>query len=67
VVVADTPWFARTAADGTARIDGAPAGAYRLAAWHPGLPANSAPVVQNLQIGSGEQRETVQLAVDAAP
>ncbi|WP_245213213.1 methylamine utilization protein [Rhizobacter sp. AJA081-3] len=67
VVVADTPWFARTAADGTARIDGAPAGAYRLAAWHPGLPANSAPVVQNLLIGSSEQRETVQLAVDAAP
>ena len=67
VVVADTPWFARTTADGTARIDGAPAGAYRLTTWHPGLPANSPPVVQNLQFGGGEQRETVQLAVDAAP
>ncbi len=67
VVVADTPWFARTAADGSARIDGAPAGAYRLATWHPGLPANSAPVVHSLQLGGSEQRETVQLAVDAAP
>ena len=67
VVVADTPWFARTAADGTARIEGAPAGAYRLATWHPGLPANSAPVVQNLKLGGGDQRETVLLAVGAAP
>lgn len=67
VVVADTPWFARTAADGSARIDGAPAGTYRLATWHPGLPANSAPVVQSLQLGGSEHRETVQLAVDAAP
>lgn len=67
VVVADTPWFARTGADGTARIDGAPAGAYRLASWHPGLPANAALVVQSLQLGASEQRETVQLAVEAAP
>ena len=67
VVVADTPWFARTGADGTARIDGAPAGAYRISTWHPGLPANGAPVVQSLQLGGSEQRETIQLAVDAAP
>ena len=52
VVVADTPWFARTAADGTARIDGAPAGAYRLSTWHPGLPANSAPVSFILALSS---------------
>lgn len=67
VVVADTPWYGRTGADGTARIEGAPAGAYRLATWHPGLPANSAPAVLNLQLGSGEQHETVTLAVDATP
>ena len=67
VVVADTPWFARTGADGIARIEGAPAGAYRIAAWHPGLPANGAPVVLNVQLGVAEQRETVRLPVDAAP
>jgi plastocyanin len=67
VVVADTPWFARTGADGMARIDGAPAGTYRLATWHSGLPANSTPVVLNVQLGNAEQREAVQLAVDAAP
>lgn len=33
IVVLDTPYFARTAADGTARID-APAGRYRLEVWH---------------------------------
>lgn len=35
VLVVDTPWFAKTGADGTARIARAPAGAYRLHLWHP--------------------------------
>lgn len=36
VAVVDTPYFARTGADGTARID-APAGRYRVRVWHPEL------------------------------
>ena len=41
VVVADTPWFAVSAADGTAVIADMPAGDYLLQTWHPrrlGLP-----------------------------
>jgi plastocyanin len=38
VAVVETPWFARTGADGRARID-APPGRYRLRVWHPELAA----------------------------
>ena len=34
IYVVDTPWFAKTRADGTARIDDLPAGEYELQAWH---------------------------------
>ncbi|MFT3954042.1 MAG: methylamine utilization protein [Piscinibacter sp.] len=67
VVVADTPWFARSGADGVARIDEAPAGAYRLSAWHPGLAAGGATPARALQLGAGEQSEALKLAVEAQP
>lgn len=67
VVVADTPWFARSGADGVARIDDAPAGAYRLSAWHPGLAAGSAAPSRALQLGAADQREALKLAVEALP
>lgn len=67
VVVADTPWFARSGPDGVARIDDAPAGAYRLGAWHPGLGAGGAAPARALQLGAAEQREAVKLAVEAQP
>jgi plastocyanin len=34
VVVVDTPWFAKTAADGTAVLKGMPGGKYRMEVWH---------------------------------
>jgi plastocyanin len=37
VFVADTPWSARSAGNGHARIDGVPPGDYRLRLWHPAL------------------------------
>jgi plastocyanin len=40
VVVVDTPLHARSAASGMARIDGVPAGSYRLRVWHPALEAS---------------------------
>lgn len=67
VVVADTPWFARSGSDGMARIDDAPAGAYKLSAWHPGLGAGGAAPVRALQLGTVEQREMLKLAVEALP
>ncbi len=34
VQVVDTPWFAKTGADGAARIEGLPAGDYQVHVWH---------------------------------
>lgn len=35
VLVVDTPWFGKTDAAGRVRLDGMPAGRYRLRVWHP--------------------------------
>jgi plastocyanin len=35
VLVVDSPWFAKTAADGTAVIANVPPGHYRVRLWHP--------------------------------
>ena len=43
IYVVDTPWFAKTGKDGTARIEGVPAGDYELHLWHPAEAAPSAP------------------------
>ncbi len=37
VVVVDTPYFAKTGADGRAALPRLPAGRYRIAVWHPRL------------------------------
>jgi plastocyanin len=64
VVVSDTPWFAQSAADGQARIDGAPPGSYVLRVWHPALPAGAAPLSLAVVLdGSAHQRVDAQLAV----
>ncbi len=34
VYVVETPWFAKTGADGRARIEGVPAGEYEVRVWH---------------------------------
>lgn len=67
VVVADTPWFARSAANGRARIDGIPAGNYKLRLWHPGLPANTEPVPVAVAIGTADLEQNAQLAVTSEP
>ena len=51
VVVLETPFFARTDAQGRAKLD-APVGAYKLRAWHPDLPPGEAAVEQPLQLGA---------------
>lgn len=35
IYVVDTPWFAKSGADGIARLDGLPPGEYEVRAWHP--------------------------------
>ena len=67
VVVADTPWFARSAEDGRARIDNVPAGNYRLRVWHPGLGANVEPVTVPLALAAADAAQTVKLPVSVQP
>lgn len=67
VVVADTPWFARSADGGRARIDGVPAGQYRLRLWHPALALNTEPAPVAITIGSADLEQRAQLNVADAP
>jgi plastocyanin len=70
VVVADTPWFARSDDAGRARIDNVPAGNYRLRVWHPGLGANVEPVTSALvvgAVGAADVAQAVKLPVSAQP
>jgi plastocyanin len=67
VVVADTPWSARSATNGRARIEGVPAGNYRLRMWHPGLAPNADPGSVAIAIGAADTEHSVQLAVKVEP
>lgn len=65
VVVSDTPWYAKTGADGRATLADVPAGAYMLRSWHPGLPAGSTGVEQAVTLGTGGLDLVVQLPASA--
>ena len=67
VVVTDTPWFARSAANGRARIDALPPGAYRLRLWHPGLTGTPEPTTAAFSMPAGDAEQSVRLAVSAGP
>ncbi len=70
VVVADTPWSARSAANGRARIEAVPAGQYLLKVWHPGLAPNSGPAALAITLGApgvSDAEHTVKLAVSDEP
>lgn len=60
VYVAATPWFAKSTAEGMARIDTLPGGRYRLEIWHPRL-AGAAQVTREVTLGDGAANETVEL------
>jgi plastocyanin len=67
VVVADTPWSARSAANGKARIESVPAGNYKLRMWHPGLVPNNEPAEIPITIGAADVEQNVRLAVHNEP
>lgn len=54
VLVVETPWFARTDAQGRVRLE-APSGVYKLRAWHADLAPGEPAVEQALQLGAGGQ------------
>ena len=59
VLVVDTPYFARTGADGRASIANVPAGRYRVRPWHPLQKAAAAP--QDIEIDEAPARMTLTL------
>ncbi|HEY0820188.1 MAG TPA: carboxypeptidase regulatory-like domain-containing protein [Rhizobacter sp.] len=65
VVVVDTPFHARTDAQGQARLDGVPAGAYRLRAWHAGVPPGKEPAPLPLTVATDDTK--AQLRLPATP
>lgn len=67
VVVADTPWSARTGATGRATIESVPPGSYRLRLWHPGLASGVEPPAVSMTIGSADTEHAARLPVPAKP
>jgi plastocyanin len=67
IVVADTPWSARTSSAGQARIEAIPPGNYRLKLWHAGLPLNTEPPTVALNIGTADTDHSARLPVKAEP
>jgi plastocyanin len=56
ILVLDTPFFAKTARDGSASLSGLPPGRYRLEVWHPRL---SGKVERDLVIAGAADTEQV--------
>lgn len=65
VLVVGSPYFAKTGADGRARIARVPAGAYRLKLWHPRLTPDLPP--RELSMGKDVVRLSLQAAVPPRP
>lgn len=63
VIVSDTPWYAKTAADGQAALADVPPGRYVLRSWHPDLPAGSTGVEQPVTVGTGAANLALTAAV----
>jgi plastocyanin len=61
IVIVDTPWFARTDAQGRARLPEVPAGRHQLRTWHADMPVGAAALSQPLELGSTALRVAVRL------
>ena len=61
VVVVETPYFARTGADGQAQLPAVPPGSYRLRSWHPALPVGEPALDEPLEVAAATPLKTVQM------
>lgn len=60
VMVVDTPYFGKTAANGSVKMDGLPAGDYKVTVWHPRMPTQ-APAVAVVVAGDATLNTAVVL------
>ena len=58
VYVAETPWFAKSGADGKASITNIPAGRYRVRIWHPNLDGTEEGTARDVTVGDAAAPET---------
>ncbi|MCX7168715.1 MAG: methylamine utilization protein [Proteobacteria bacterium] len=63
VLVVDTPWFAKTRADGMAKMERVPAGAYRLRLWHP----RQKSAQRDIELTLGAASRQLDITLDVAP
>lgn len=61
VVIVDSPWFAKTDAQGRATLPEVPAGRHELRSWHPDFAVGAPALSQPLQVGPAALRAAVQL------
>jgi plastocyanin len=62
VVIVETPYFGRSAANGQVALAHVPAGSYRLRVWHPGLAVGAPAADQALTVGAADQATVFKLA-----
>ena len=67
IKVVDTPFAAKTEANGDVQIHGLPAGSVSVHVWQPYLKAANNEVVRNVAVASGGGRETVGVDLRPAP
>ncbi|CAN5337130.1 methylamine utilization protein [soil metagenome] len=65
VHVVDSPYYAKTEANGEAKLLQVPPGNYKLMAWHPAMPANTAPQQLALTVAKADMDSPVKLSVGA--
>jgi plastocyanin len=63
--VIDTPWAAKSGADGVARLTAAPEGSQRIDVWHPYATSKDQTVTQTVTVSAGTT--TVTVVLDIAP
>ncbi len=61
VVIVDTPWFAKTDAQGRARLPEVPAGRHQLRSWHAGFAVGAPALSQPITVGSEALRLSVRI------
>lgn len=67
IVVAETPWYGQSGADGKVKVDNVPPGDYRLRVWHPALPVNTEAPVATVKLTGAEYNHSTKLTVSASP